>query len=496
MLSGRRSRVGNENALPIAGSSPVGAPCTAMRIFAQMTREFVNRQGIMRLVNVIAITIVWLVRVGAVEAATLSWDRNPEASVTGYVVSYGTQPGVHTTSVDVGNVITYVLNPPSGQRYYIVVQAYNQVGRGPKSAEVVLDLSSTNQSPTLNQPPNQSGFVGDPATLALSGTDPENAALTYSATGLPPGLAINPPTGVISGTLQTEGTYGVTATVSDGSLTASRSFTWVVATQTSPPLPPGSSDTTPPTVGFMSPTNNATLNGKNVKVRATASDNTGVRSVRYLLNGLAISSDITNAPYTYTWDLSRVTAGSYQLTARAVDHAGNQGTSTITVTVRAGGNGKNSVETATTSEIPADGDAPPTPLDTSVSGDFDGDGLSDPGAYTAATGEWRLWLSSIRYRPAAPMFWGMQDDVPVPADYDGDGRTDLAVFRPSTGTWSIVASNNGTPSRLEIPWGRFGDSPMPFDYDHDGRADLALRRSGGFDVLLSSSNYMTSVTVR
>ena len=120
----------------------------------------------------------------------------------------------------------------------------------------------------------------------------------------------------------------------------------------------------------------------------------------------------------------------------------------------------------------------------------------DPGAFTPSIGEWRLWLSSIRYGAAAPMIWGGQDDVPVPADYDGDGRTDLAVFRPSTGTWSIVLSNHGTPSRLDVAWGRQDDSPIAFDYDHDGKADLALRRSGGFDILLSSKNYGVSVAVR
>jgi hypothetical protein len=471
----------------------------------------------MRFVNVIAITIVSLVCVQQLEAATLAWDSNPEPSVTGYLVSYGTQSGVHTTSVDVGKVVTYVLSPPSGQRYYIVVQAYNAEGLGPKSTEVVLDLTTTpvpNQAPTLNQPPNQSGFVGNAVTLALSATDPERATLTYSATGLPPGLTINTSTGVISGTLQTAGTYNVTATVSDGSLTASRPFTWVAATQvTTPPPPPpppapapAPVDTTAPTVVFNSPTNNEVLNGKNIKVRATASDTGGIRSISYLLNGNALSGAITTDPYNYTWDIGAVASGTHQLTARAIDNAGNIGSATITVTVKANGNGKNTLSAGASSagadtpaaDDTADGSAPANraAVEIPVSGDFDGDGLSDAGAYTALTGEWRLWLSSIRYGAAAPMTWGAQDDVPVPADYDGDGRTDLAVFKPSTGTWSIVASNNGTPSRLELPWGRFGDIPMPFDYDHDGRADLALRRLGGFDILLSSSNYTTTVTVR
>ena len=126
----------------------------------------------MRLVNVIAITIVCLVGVRQLEAATLAWDSNPEP-VLGYVVSYGTQSGVHSTSVDVGRVVTYVLSPPSGQRYYIVVQAYNEGGLGPKSAEVVLDLAMTtvvNQAPTLTQPAESIGIgrqCGDTCAVRL-----------------------------------------------------------------------------------------------------------------------------------------------------------------------------------------------------------------------------------------------------------------------------------------------------------------------------------------
>ena len=54
--------------------------------------------------------------------------------------------------------------------------------------------------------------------------------LTYSATNLPSGIAINASTGVVSGTLSatSSGSYAVVLTVSDGSLTDTDSFTWTV----------------------------------------------------------------------------------------------------------------------------------------------------------------------------------------------------------------------------------------------------------------------------
>jgi hypothetical protein len=455
----------------------------------------------MRVVRVIAITIVWLAAVLPLEAATLTWDASSGPNVAGYRVSYGTQPGVHSTQVDVGNVLTFNLAaPPPGQTYYVVVEAYSENGNSPKSNEVVLS-STTNQPPTLNQPPNQSGLVGSSASLLLTASDPENATLTFSATGLPPGLTLISATRTISGTLQTAGTYNVTATVSDGTLTTSRSFTWIVTAPTTtpppappPPPPPPPADTTAPAVAFTEPSNNQTLNGKNVKVRVSVSDAGGIRSVRYFLNGNALSGELTGAPYNYTWDIGSLAAGAYQLQARAVDNAGNVGTTTITVTIQANGNPGNGKKSLTDEELEVTDKSPSS--DIPVSGDFDGDGIDDPGAFTPSTGEWRLFLSSVRYAPSEPLVWGGQNDVPVPADYDGDGRTDLAVYRPSSGTWSIVMSNKGNPSRFDVAWGRDEDAPMAFDYDQDGKADLALRRPGGFDILLSSKGYGASVAVR
>jgi hypothetical protein len=455
--------------------------------------------------RVIAITILWLLTALPLEAATLTWDRNPEPDVTGYVVSYGTQSGQHTTQVNVGNVLTFSLTPPAGQTYYVVVQAYNATGSSPKSAELVISsvAATVNQPPTLNQPADQSGYVGASATLTLSGSDPEGATLRYSATGLPTGLTVNSASGVISGTLQTAGNYTVTATVSDGSLIVSKTFTWVVSSQsTSTPLPKAP-DTTAPTVSFTSPVNNETVSGKNVKVRVTASDPGGIKSVQYLLNGVNLSTELMSAPYNYTWDISKLANATYQLQAKAVDSFGNVGTATVSVIVKAGGgNGKNTVSVGETADTDDTDRGDPTasasrlPTDIAVNGDFDGDGLDDPGAFTPSVGEWRLWLSSNHYRAGAALTWGIQGDVPVPADYDGDGRTDLAVFRPSNATWSIVLSNRGEPSQLDVTWGRQDDSAIAFDYDHDGKADLALVRTGGFDILLSTKNYRESVAVR
>lgn len=94
-----------------------------------------------------------------------------------------------------------------------------------------------------------------------------------------------------------------------------------------------SSDITPPAVSISSPASGATVSGTTV-ITANASDNVGVASVQFQLDGVNLGSAVTSAPYTYSWDTTVATNDSHTLTAVVRDAAGNSTVSgAVTVTV-------------------------------------------------------------------------------------------------------------------------------------------------------------------
>jgi hypothetical protein len=99
---------------------------------------------------------------------------------------------------------------------------------------------------------------------------------------------------------------------------------------------PGSTtgNTTSPTVSISSPTNNATVSGTTT-ISASASENGGsIANVQFKLDGSNLGSPDTSAPYTYSWDTTSVSNGTYSLSAVATDSAGNPTTSSsVSVTV-------------------------------------------------------------------------------------------------------------------------------------------------------------------
>src|SRR6202035_5847610 len=95
----------------------------------------------------------------------------------------------------------------------------------------------------------------------------------------------------------------------------------------------GVADTTPPTVSITAPSAGATVSGT-VAVTASATDNVGVASVQFQVNGSNLGSPITAPPYTISWDTTTAANGTNSLTAVALDIAGNSATSApVSVTV-------------------------------------------------------------------------------------------------------------------------------------------------------------------
>jgi hypothetical protein len=93
-------------------------------------------------------------------------------------------------------------------------------------------------------------------------------------------------------------------------------------------------DSTPPTAGITNPTANQTVSGKQ-PIAANATDNCGVASVQFFLDGKAIGSPVTSSPYAINWDTTTATNATHILSAQATDTSGNTATSsTVTVTVQ------------------------------------------------------------------------------------------------------------------------------------------------------------------
>ncbi len=93
--------------------------------------------------------------------------------------------------------------------------------------------TQTNQAPTLAAIANRNDAEGSTTNILLQATDPDGDELSYTVTGLPPGVSNSQSNNSISGTLASgsAGDYNVTVTVNDGNGGSDAvSFTWTVNT--------------------------------------------------------------------------------------------------------------------------------------------------------------------------------------------------------------------------------------------------------------------------
>jgi len=93
-------------------------------------------------------------------------------------------------------------------------------------------------------------------------------------------------------------------------------------------------DATPPTVSLTSPASGSTING-NTNVTTAAADNVSVARVEFYVGDNLVGS-VTTAPYNFTLSSGAFADGSYTLTAKAFDSAGNHAAASVPVAVHNG----------------------------------------------------------------------------------------------------------------------------------------------------------------
>ena len=117
------------------------------------------------------------------------------------------------------------------------VRATNSAGAAEKS--ITITIAPPTRPVVTTTSPLPGGSIGAPYTQQLAATgNPDKFTWSISAGSLPPGLALNPADGTISGTPTTAGSYTFTVGANNGFETGTKQFTVVISPFIIQPTPP------------------------------------------------------------------------------------------------------------------------------------------------------------------------------------------------------------------------------------------------------------------
>lgn len=186
--------------------------------------------------------------------------------------------------------------------------------------DLVFQVGSSNQAPTLDPIGNRAGQENAPLTFTISASDPDDAALTYTADPLPTGAAFDATTRTFTWTptFDQAGDYPITFTVSDGALSDSETITITVANVNRPPV-------------FSPVPNQAGSESQLLTFTVSASDPDG-DPVTYTAGPLPSGAAFDAATRTFSWVPTYAQSGGYGVTFTASDgSASDSETPTLTI---------------------------------------------------------------------------------------------------------------------------------------------------------------------
>ena len=359
-------------------------------------------------------------------------------------------------------------------------------------------LDGVNGSIAVTHDPLPNQAFNEGATVSFNAADnfadPDNDVLTYSATGLPAGLSINPTTGVIFGVVDPSaatggagGVYTVNVTANDGQGgTATDSFTITVAAINNPPV--ANADTAAIAEDTASTAGNVITNDNDPEgaaITVTQVNGSGA-NVGAALAG-SYGSLVLNSNGTYTYSLNNANPTvqalgvgesltetfTYQITA-----GGQTSSTTLTITI----NGTNDAPVAVDNNYTATEDTPliiaaPAGL-LSNDTDIDGDTLTPSIVNGPTNGILSLNADgSFTYTPnsnySGPDFFTYQVS-------DGHGGTDTAtvVINVNSANDNPVAVNDSYEVAEDGVLVIGGDGVLTNDSDVDGDALTASLVTG------------------
>lgn len=336
-------------------------------------------------------------------------------------------------------------------------------GLAEDSETVTINVTHVNQAPTLFPIGSQSMTEGDSFNLVVSGTDPDNDALTYSATGLPEGAVFTPSTRSFSWIpgLDQAGTYQVVFNVSDGLLADTEMVTMTVVNANEAPVLAA--------IGSRS-----VGEGTLLSFVISASD-VNDDSLSYSVTGLPSGAEFNSADQRFSWTPDYTQAGNFSVDFNVTDGILSD-SETVSITVT------NTNRPPDISGSPDNSVMATTPYHfTPTATDPDGDGLTFSienkpvwAVFNSTTGELSGTPDAAQTGPYAGIEISVSDAVMttslpvfsidvtayVSQDSDGDGVLDhLDAFPNDSSEW------------LDTDGDQLGNN-TDSDDDNDGVADV------------------------